>query len=846
MPFFGQVWLWSLAGFLVGALLCWALVARPARRRVTELADSLADARRDAARSPRPYDDYDGDDYNADSYNRGDYKGDDYKSDDYPATKTAAPAVLPGFDRAADSPDEHHGDDRDDDRDDDRGDNRGDEHDGLVAPAEAVPEPEEPPAVAPVESTRMLAAPPVGPHPPVAAPPEVEPEWVPVAERFDVSRLDAGDDQPGAGTIFTQHTTPISGSLISDLDHDGSLVDDLDDGTDPDRGHFSDALTPDDEPEWAADPATRYLSPVEEPGEEHAAGALPAHSTPRALPSDSAPGALPADSTPGALPSDNAPGALPSDRAPGTLPSDRAPGALPSDRAPGALPSDSAPGALPKRTPGDADPLPKRTPGEAEPLPKRAAGPSAQPTMFTPAVDPDSRPGRHQMAADPTPFGADNSTEHTTYLPPARDVAPTREPEPTMFAPALHLDDDEPDHDATPSAQHPAEHRDQQPTFTAPRDTATPYAARPGEQDRSPHHPTQESPHRSPYTPGDQDRSPHRPGHEAAAYTTRGDHDRSSHRSGQEPAAYTAPGDQDRPSDRSAFGAPGDQNGSADQTSFAPGDQDRSTRRSGQEAAAYAAPGDQDRSGRRSAYAPGEPERSTRAGQEAAPGDRSNHRTEATAYAAPSERSGREVEATAYAAPVEQEGDGLTPERTAFTPAREPEVATPAAPVQEPQPAAQAPGALPKRIPKKPGDRFPFGVRTGSPEPQPASASAAPAQQQSAREGGSDRVRSLFEPVRPADETAKAAVPSHRPRRGRPSQVLPGGVDTFVPPGPFGPGSAMPLPGGNSPSSEYRVKASVTALRYCSPESPKFDRTVAEVWFRSVADAERVGFRPLA
>ncbi|GAA4299080.1 hypothetical protein GCM10023148_57660 [Actinokineospora soli] len=75
--------------------------------------------------------------------------------------------------------------------------------------------------------------------------------------------------------------------------------------------------------------------------------------------------------------------------------------------------------------------------------------------------------------------------------------------------------------------------------------------------------------------------------------------------------------------------------------------------------------------------------------------------------------------------------------------------------------------------------------------------------------------------------------------------MLPGGVDTFVPPGPFGPGSAMPLPGGNSPSSEYRVKASVTALRYCSPESPKFDRTVAEVWFRTVADAERVGFRPL-
>ena len=76
-------------------------------------------------------------------------------------------------------------------------------------------------------------------------------------------------------------------------------------------------------------------------------------------------------------------------------------------------------------------------------------------------------------------------------------------------------------------------------------------------------------------------------------------------------------------------------------------------------------------------------------------------------------------------------------------------------------------------------------------------------------------------------------------------QQTAGGVDPFVPPGPFGPGSAMPLPGGRPPSGEYTIKASVTALRYCSPESPKFDRTVAEVWFRSVDDAERVGFRPL-
>jgi len=41
------------------------------------------------------------------------------------------------------------------------------------------------------------------------------------------------------------------------------------------------------------------------------------------------------------------------------------------------------------------------------------------------------------------------------------------------------------------------------------------------------------------------------------------------------------------------------------------------------------------------------------------------------------------------------------------------------------------------------------------------------------------------------------------------------------------------------------VKGSVTALRYCSEESPRFNEMTAEVWFTSVADAERVGFRPL-
>jgi hypothetical protein len=56
----------------------------------------------------------------------------------------------------------------------------------------------------------------------------------------------------------------------------------------------------------------------------------------------------------------------------------------------------------------------------------------------------------------------------------------------------------------------------------------------------------------------------------------------------------------------------------------------------------------------------------------------------------------------------------------------------------------------------------------------------------------------------------------------------------------------MPRPGGGRPGDGFEVKASVTALRYCTEESAQFPKMVAEVWFRTAEDAERVGFRPLS
>lgn len=146
---------------------------------------------------------------------------------------------------------------------------------------------------------------------------------------------------------------------------------------------------------------------------------------------------------------------------------------------------------------------------------------------------------------------------------------------------------------------------------------------------------------------------------------------------------------------------------------------------------------------------------------------------------------------------------------------------------------AEATAVLPRRQPRStPPSSF---------EPPRPSMRSVERREPVADEGG--RSGSLFEPVVRPNTGGAHSAPEPEPAAPPPARTHVG--DSAVPPGPFGPGSAMPRPGGGRPSDEFTVKASVTALRYCTEDSPQFGRMVAEVWFRSVADAERVGFRPL-
>ena len=58
---------------------------------------------------------------------------------------------------------------------------------------------------------------------------------------------------------------------------------------------------------------------------------------------------------------------------------------------------------------------------------------------------------------------------------------------------------------------------------------------------------------------------------------------------------------------------------------------------------------------------------------------------------------------------------------------------------------------------------------------------------------------------------------------------------------PYGPGSARVAAGAAAPSG-WTIKGNEDSMLYHTTESPSYDRTIAELWFRDVESAENAGF----
>ena len=58
---------------------------------------------------------------------------------------------------------------------------------------------------------------------------------------------------------------------------------------------------------------------------------------------------------------------------------------------------------------------------------------------------------------------------------------------------------------------------------------------------------------------------------------------------------------------------------------------------------------------------------------------------------------------------------------------------------------------------------------------------------------------------------------------------------------PYGDGSAAPTEDGSAPEG-YDIKGNADSMLYHTPDSPHYERTIAEVWFATVEAAEAAGF----
>jgi hypothetical protein len=94
------------------------------------------------------------------------------------------------------------------------------------------------------------------------------------------------------------------------------------------------------------------------------------------------------------------------------------------------------------------------------------------------------------------------------------------------------------------------------------------------------------------------------------------------------------------------------------------------------------------------------------------------------------------------------------------------------------------------------------------------------------------------QPTAPHPIRVRTGVAAQQPNRPVRAPAGSAGWQT----GPFGPGSALPLPDGSAPSPQFRIKARTSSMVFHTESSPFYDRLEPQVWFTTQEDAQRAGF----
>lgn len=109
-------------------------------------------------------------------------------------------------------------------------------------------------------------------------------------------------------------------------------------------------------------------------------------------------------------------------------------------------------------------------------------------------------------------------------------------------------------------------------------------------------------------------------------------------------------------------------------------------------------------------------------------------------------------------------------------------------------------------------------------------ASVAPASPEEPAASPQERATPPEEPAAPSEELAAQPRPLLTP------------AATAIDPQPSGATSTPASPDGSPPGPEYTIKGKAASMLFHLPSSPYYQRTKAEIWFRTPEDAQAAGF----